>query len=95
MVLVYGALAMVQNLIESFALKLEMRHRALMKFPVKVYGQEYTASLTGWNDTETPLELQWDTVKETVRALGDINEATNRAGYDGSQYALYFKLATD
>lgn len=94
-VLVYGALAMVQNLIESFALKLEMRHRALMKFPVKVYGQEYTASLTGWNDTETPLELQWDTVKEIVRALGDINEATNRAGYDGSQYALYFKLATD
>ena len=94
-VLVYGALAMVQNLIESYALKLEMRHRALMKFPVKVYGQEYTAGLTGWNDTETPLELQKDTVLETIRALGDINEATDRAGYDGSRYALYFKLATD
>lgn len=94
-VLVYGALAMVQNLIESYALKLEMRHRALMKFPVKVYGQEYTAGLTGWNDTETPLELQIETVKESIRALGDISEASTRAGYDGSKYALYFKLATD
>lgn len=94
-VLVYGALAMIQNLIESYALKMEMRHRSLMKFPVKVYGQEYTASLTGWNDTETPLEMQIENVKESVRALSDINEASNQAGYDGSKYALYFKLATD
>lgn len=94
-VLVYGALAMVQNLIEAYALKLEMRHRALMKFPVKVYGQEYTAGLLGWNDTETPLELQIETVKESIRALGDISEASSQAGYDGSRYALYFKLATE
>ena len=66
-----------------------------MKFPVKVYGQEYTASLTGRNDTETPLEMQIENVKESVRALSDINEASNQAGYDGSKYALYFKLATD
>ena len=92
---VYGGLAMIQNVIESYATKLEMRHRALMKFPVKVYGQEYTAGLMGWNDTETPLELQWETVKDSIKALADIHEASKRAGYDGSKYALYFKLATD
>lgn len=92
---VYGGLAMIQNVIESYATKLEMRHRALMKFPVKVYGQEYTAGLIGWNDTETPLELQMGAVKDSINALADIYEASKRAGYDGSKYALYFKLATD
>lgn len=92
---VYAGLAMIQNVIESYTTKLEMRHRALMKFPVKVYGQEYTAGLIGWNDTETPFELQWETVKDSINALADINEASKRAGYDGSRYALYFKLATD
>ena len=94
-VLVYGALAMVENLIKSYQTKLEMRHRALMKFPVKVYGQEYTAGLTGWNDTETPLDLQIQAVKDSIRALAQIKEASDRAGHDGSKYALYFKLATD
>ena len=63
------------NVYDRYKSSAEIKHRALMKFPVLTYGKEYEPGLYGWNDTESILSSQWENVKKTANNLTGIMDA--------------------
>lgn len=82
-----------KNLYESYTVKREMRHRSLLKMPLTVFEQEYTAGLFGWNNDKSALELQWENIKRTASNISDIWNAGK--GEDAHRFRIITKLAMD
>lgn len=84
----------LKNVWEANKERITMRHRALMKMPLTVYGQEYTAGLLGWNDELSPIELQVKNLKTTWESLAKVWGATKDTKASTKARILY-SIATD
>lgn len=84
----------LKNVWEANKERITMRHRALMKMPLTVYGQEYTAGLLGWNDELSPIELQVRNLKTTWENLAKVWGATKDTSASTKARILY-SIATD
>lgn len=81
---------------EAWKTKMEMRHRALLKMPVKVYGQEYTAGLFGWNDELSIVGLQLENVKRTINSVKEITKAASASEANGGdEFRILYRIMTD
>ena len=89
-----AVVAIGANIVESALIRTEYRHRPLLKLPVRVYEQEYTAGLFGWNNELTPIELQIDNIKRTARSLGQIFDAASDKGV-GTHMSVLKKVMTE
>ena len=61
---------------------------------MRVYEQEYTAGLFGWNNELTPIELQIENIKRTARSLGQIFDAASDKGV-GTHMSILKKVMTE
>ena len=89
------ALGMLGNLYDSYSSSVKLQHRALLKFPLMVYGKEYQPGLRGWNDTKGILEVQWDNIKTTARNAGLLYDAASSNVEKGVSWRILGKLLSD
>lgn len=95
-IVVVAVWGFTKSLYEAWKTKIEYRHRALLKMPIKVYGQEYTAGLFGWNDELTVLELQVENIKRSYSNAMDIYKAATVADASGGdKFRLLHRILTD